>query len=176
MRFERITNTRHNMYEKAIELYNISFPEHERREEPSRERIISDAEYNFNLIYDGDEFVGILLCWETERFIYVEHFCILPEMRGRGCGQRALELLGRRGKTVILEIDPPSDEISVRRKGFYERCGFKENGYAHIHPPYHEKNRGHKLIVMTAPHEIDHVQYEQFARYLGSRVMAEAFR
>lgn len=59
-----------------------------------------------------------MLCWEAEDFIYVEHFCVLPELRGRGCGARALGLLAREGKTVILEIDPPIDEISRRSKIF----------------------------------------------------------
>lgn len=46
-------------------------------------------------------------------------------MRGRGYGAQALSLLGERKKTVILEIDPPNDEVSVRRKAFYERAGYK---------------------------------------------------
>jgi len=29
--------------------------------------------------------------------------------------------MGRRGKSVILEIDPPIAPVSVRRKGFYMR-------------------------------------------------------
>ena len=28
---------------------------------------------------------------------------------------------------MILEIDPPVDDISIRRRGFYERSGFVEN-------------------------------------------------
>ena len=28
--------------------------------------------------------------------------------------------------TVILEIDPPTDPVSIRRKGFYERCGYRD--------------------------------------------------
>ena len=39
----------------------------------------------------------------------------LPEMRGRGYGAQAFSLLGERKKTVILEIDPPNDEVSARR-------------------------------------------------------------
>lgn len=65
-----------------------------------------------------------MLCWETETFIYVEHFFILPHLRGHACGSRALALLGGRGKTVILEIDPPADDVSLRRRGFYERAAF----------------------------------------------------
>ena len=47
--------------------------------------------------------------------------------------RQALEWLGKKEKTIILEIDPPSDDISIHRKSFYERCGFKENAFSHVH-------------------------------------------
>lgn len=56
--------------------------------------------------------------------------------------------LARQNKTIILEIDPLVDDASVRRKGFYERCGYVANAFAHVHPPYQAANRGHELIVM----------------------------
>ena len=49
------------------------------------------------------------------------------------------------------EIDPPSDDISIHRKSFYERCGFKENAFSHVHPPYHKGNTGHELVIMSSP-------------------------
>ncbi len=63
--------------------------------------------YNFDLICEDGSFVGDILYWESEDFIYVEHFCIVSVLSGKGLGKRALELLGRSGKTVILGIDPP---------------------------------------------------------------------
>ena len=69
--------------------------------------------------------------YEKAMELYSKSFSIyeqrLPEMRGRGCGAQALSLLGERKKTVILEIDPPNDEVSVRRKAFYERAGYRAN-------------------------------------------------
>ncbi|GEM_PF-3761595 len=100
-----------------------SFPIYEQRLPERQKKIMTEPEYNFLLIFDGDIWVGELLCWETEDFIYVEHFCTLPEMRGRGYGAQALSLLGERKKTVILEIDPPNNEVSVRRKAFMSAPG-----------------------------------------------------
>lgn len=39
-------------------------------------------------------------------------------MRNKQYGQKTLSLLAKQGKTLILEIDPPKDGISKRRKGF----------------------------------------------------------
>ena len=176
LRFERVTDPAHGMYEQALRLYQISFPGHEQREAASQAEILRDHEYHFELIYDGNVFVGLMLYWAAGDFIYVEHFCILPEMRNRKYGKRALELLEQQGKTVILEIDPPIDEVSRSRKGFYERSGFVENPYPHIHPPYHKENSGHELLIMSYPTEITQAEYDRFHHYLERHVMANVFQ
>lgn len=112
-----------------------------------------------------------MLSWENADFIYVEHFCMLPDVRGRGCGAHALELLRARGKTIILEIDPPVDDISRRRKGFYERNGFAANDYDYTHLPYHRGCKGHRLVIMSSPRRIDEAEYNNFLDYMRRRVM-----
>ena len=52
MNLERITNVDNHMYLQAVELYKISFPEHEQRERLSQENILKDKAYHFDLIYD----------------------------------------------------------------------------------------------------------------------------
>ncbi|MGO0986032.1 GNAT family N-acetyltransferase [Clostridioides difficile] len=171
MHFERLRTYEDKLYLEAIKLYNISFPFHEQRKPSLQAEIMNYEEYQFNLIYDEKDMVGILLCWETESFIYVEHFCINPQMRNKKYGKRALELLNQRGKTVILEIDPPINEISISRKGFYERGGYKSNNFEHIHPPYHEEFKGHQLIVMSYPETLTEVEYGNFKQYLRTTIM-----
>lgn len=171
MHFERLQTQQGNLYLKAMELYGASFPLHEQREASSQAKIMEHGEYQCNLICEENELVGILLCWETEEFIYVEHFCIDPEMRNQKYGQRALELLNRRKKPVILEIDPPEDEVSARRKGFYERAGYAANGFEHLHPPYRAGRGGHRLAVMSHPRRLTQAEYDAFDRYLKETVM-----
>ena len=175
MRFQQLRDAHHPMYDTALALYRSSFPPHEQRQLPSQTAILRDDEYHFTLIYDESLFVGLVLYWEHNGFIYVEHFCILPELRNKGYGQQVLTMLGQQGKTVILEIDPPVDAISLRRKGFYQRCGFAENPYPHVHPPYHKDNHGHELVVLSAPATITRETYDVFNHYLTHRVMANAF-
>lgn len=171
MNFVRLESADDEMFSQARALYLKSFPLHEQREEASQREILGDSDYRFALIYDGEIFVGLLLCWEAPSFIYVEHFCVDPQLRNRRYGERALALLGERGKTVILEIDPPVEEMSIRRRGFYERAGFRENSFAHVHPPYHQGYSGHALTVMSYPKALSQVEYDSFCQYLQSRVM-----
>lgn len=107
MNLERITNILHPMYCRALELYQISFPFHEQREAFSQEKILSDNEYHFSLIYNENTFVGLVLYWESEDFIYIEHLCILPEMRNKQYGKKVLSLLGGNKKRSFLKLILP---------------------------------------------------------------------
>lgn len=143
MVFERITTPKHPFYADAVDLYQISFPLHEQREHASQIEILTNPEYHFDVVRDGDTFVGEVLYWNIGNARYIEHFCVLPAMRNKHYGQKILAAL--QNTPLILEIDPPVDEISIRRKGFYERCGFVANSYVHIHPAYHRGNAGMRL-------------------------------
>lgn len=169
MIFERITKLKHPLYEDAINLYKISFPPHEQREEASQTEILKNPAYHFDAVCDDGTFVGEILYWNIGSFLYIEHFCVLPSMRNKRYGQKILAALQER--SLILEIDPPVDEISRRRKGFYERCGFVENPYSHIHPPYYKGNTGHGLVVMSSPKTLTPEEYETFRQALHDTVM-----
>lgn len=173
MEFERITTPDSPLYAEAIKLYKISFPPHEQREEKSQTGILANPDYHFDVVCDNGNFIGEILYWDIGDFLYIEHFCVQPSMRSRHYGQRILASL--QSKHLILEIDPPNDEISVRRKGFYERCGFKENPYRHTHPPYHKSIAGHDLAVMSFPEKLTSEEYDTFLFTLKNKVMADAF-
>lgn len=174
MNFERITRTDHPLYQKAIHLYETSFPFHEQREAVSQSQILSHSTYHFDVVSDDEEMIGTVLYWEIGDFLYIEHFCVLPSMRNQRYGQKILERL--QTKPLILEIDPPIDEISRRRQGFYERCGFVANSQPHVHPAYHKNDSGHELVVMSSPKELTTDEYDLFHRYLQNIIMKDAFR
>ena len=173
MEFKRITRTDDPLYERAIALYHISFPAHEQREALSQAQILNQNAYHFDAICDNGEFIGEILYWDIGGFFYIEHFCIEPAMRNRRYGQKILSAL--QTTPLILEIDPPVDAISLRRKHFYERCGFVENPYPHVHPPYHAGSAGHALVVMSAPRGLSDMEYAHFNEYLQDTVMKDVY-
>ena len=173
MNMERITSTEHPLYQKAMELYSISFPAHEQRETHSQKQILTQEAYHFDVICDEGEFIGEILYWEVAGFFYIEHFCILPSMRNKHYGQKILRVY--QSTPLILEIDPPVSDIAVRRKGFYERCGFVENPYRHIHPPYHAENQGHELVIMSSPRMLKANEYKRFNHYLQDTVINNVY-
>ena len=174
MKFERITSPTDPLYAEAMQLYKISFPAHEQREEASQTAILTHPSYHFDVVVDQGQFIGEILYWELGGFLYIEHFCVSPSMRNQKYGQRILAALQE--KPRILEIDPPTDAISKRRKGFYERCGFVENPYRYIQIPYHKGDSDHELIVMSSPKALTQAEYDRFLKKLQLVVMAETLK
>ena len=83
MEWRRLTQPEEPAFGRAMALYEASFPRHEQRLPDEQRAVLSHPEYHFIQLFDGAEFVGLLLYWEAEDFRYVEHFCVRPELRGR---------------------------------------------------------------------------------------------
>lgn len=173
MEFKRITRTDDPLYARAIALYHDSFPLHEQREALSQSRILENDAYHFNVICDNGAFVGEILYWAIGDFFYIEHFCIDLAVRNKGYGQKTLSAL--QNTPLVLEIDPPIDEISIRRKRFYERSGFVENPYPHVQLPYHRGGAEHRLVIMSRPRTLSRSEYEGINEYLHNTVMKDVY-
>ena len=176
--FERVCDQSHICFDRAFKLYQKSFPVYEQRLKNDQVDVLSDGKYHFELIMSDGEFLGILLTWKTTDFVYIEHLAIVPEKRGYNIGSYVLDSLKKNSeKSVILEIDPPKDPVSIKRKAFYEKSGFIESLLTHRHPPYQIGWDAHELKIMSYP-QISNEVYLSFKNYLEKHVMkyAEAHR
>ena len=72
-------------------------------------------------------------------------------MRNGGKGSIYLqEITKKLGKPVVLEVEPPTDEMAIRRIGFYERNGFKLwKDITYIQPAYDKTKSSIELKLMT---------------------------
>ena len=157
-------------YTQAYALYRASFPYLERRDKDGHNWVMAKKDYNFGVILDGNEFWGIMLYFETEQFVYLEHFAVLENKRGNGIGSTALNLLKQKGKTVILEIEEPIDDLTIRRLNFYKRNGFILTNHYHIQAKYHKGDKDLPLKILSYPTAISKSEYISFNDYLKSEV------
>ena len=118
-----------------------------------------------------DEVAGFCAYYKFDNFIYIEHLAVHPEVRGQKIGTKVLHELRELQKTLILEIDPPVDNISIKRLHFYENVGFKLNDYPHVHPAYRLEYKGHELKVLSYPQGISLHVFKIFRQYLNDTVM-----
>lgn len=170
--FERVEDKHHPDFEKAFAIYEKSFPIFERRAKFDQIAALTDSDYHFIIIkkLEGD-LLGILLTWNKDDFIYIEHFAITPLARGKSLGTRTLKHLKKvADKTILLEIDPPVDTISKKRKAFYQRLGFVVSDKEHIHPSYRNETEAHPLVIMSYPELTDEI-YHSFQDNLTNQIM-----
>ncbi|NEZ42214.1 GNAT family N-acetyltransferase [Paenibacillus alvei] len=81
MNFIRLTSADDMYFRELLELYEISFPQHEQRIFDDQIRVLDNSAYHCEVILEDDEFVGLICYWKTKRFSYIEHFAIHPNRR-----------------------------------------------------------------------------------------------
>ena len=120
-------------------VYHTSFPIDEQRPIEDITRLIEhDLRFIAYAITDNsDTFVGMLTTWHFDEFIHIEHFAIVPALRSQGYGSKALQTyIATQRKPIILEAEPPTDDITRRRIQFYQRSGLTLHEYPYIQPAY----------------------------------------
>ena len=133
-------------------LNESSFPANERRD---YEKLLSLIEENpaFHLyaFTEDDTFTGFLSCWNWGDCRYFEHFAVEPAFRNGGRGAKYLQsVVEMEQSPVILEVEPPTDEMAQRRIGFYRRNGFRLwSDITYIQPPYSADKEAIELKLMT---------------------------
>lgn len=183
MELIRIQDTAHPYFAQAWDIYEQSFPLCEQRPLAEHIRALADPAFHYNLLTDTGRLIGLLSWWEWESaegtpFRFGEHFAISPEMRGGGYGSQALEyLLGDGKRLVLLEIDPPVDDISRRREQFYLRNGLVTNyEYDHVHPSFRPATPVHRLFLMSWPRALTPGEFKEFQRFNNTVVLSYSER
>lgn len=134
----RIRGTENPLYTSYIKLYEESFPWNERRDESSLLQKISSNEcFVCNALLINDNFVGLFSYWDLDGFYYVEHFAILPSMRGKQIGTDVMSDFLNHFNPVVLEVEHPDNELAKRRISFYKHLGFCLLSPNYIQPSYH---------------------------------------
>lgn len=168
----RIASEEHRLYKPFLKLYSGAFPIYEQRTYRQQQWAFNNPEYQLIAYCEGDEMLGFISAWKMQDCIYIEHFAIEETQRGKGYGSRILQAFcAESDEPVVLEIDPVCDAITAARLRFYQHCGFVENRFEHIHPPYRTAYNGHRLTLMSTGKELSIKEFAQFTQDL-KKVMA----
>lgn len=170
LEFRRFATPADEGWREAMDLYQAAFPAKERRSEEDTVRALSDPEFHACSVWLEGRFAALLFYWQNGELTYGEFLAVRPELRGQNIGARIMEWFLRQGD-VILEIEPPVDELTCRRRGFYERLGFVVNDYHYIHPSYGNPLDPHQLVLMSHRRTLSRPEAEKLARYVRERVM-----
>lgn len=148
--FTHIT-TQHPQYPFIEELLHSSFPLEERRDDDAQ-RYNTDHNPAFScyLICEKGKSIGFITIWKLKGFYYAEHLATSPDVRNKGYGKHIMEELKKQftDQPIILEVERPEDEMSKRRIGFYQRCGFSLCTQDYIQPAYRKGGKEIPLYLM----------------------------
>ncbi len=151
MEIRRVTTRDETDYAFVEQLMNVSFPPEEQRDTP-QQRAYSDSHPLFrNHIILADHVpVGMISFWDMGDFHYIEHFAIDPPARNKGYGKQALELIRKQwDHPIVLEVEMPTNETSIRRIRFYRQTGFTLHEIPYMQPPYRKGDAEMPMRLMT---------------------------
>ncbi|PTN38943.1 GNAT family N-acetyltransferase [Desulfonatronum sp. SC1] len=141
-------------FESFWEIYSESFPEYEKRDRAGQLAVLTRKEYAVNFYSEADSMMGFIAYWDIGGYYFVEHIAIAETGRGRGIGSILMNNLIQSGRNVVLEVEPPVDDTTLRRIKFYERLGFHLNQHHHIQPPLQADGSALHLKLMSFPDKI----------------------
>ncbi|MDO5518677.1 MAG: GNAT family N-acetyltransferase [Clostridium sp.] len=171
MEFIRINTQDSYYFKKMMAIYEISFPIFEQRTLNNQIEVLQEQDYYCTAVCEEAKLVGIIWYWNLDEMKYIEHLAISPDLRGKGYGSKILKSFCEDNEKVMLEIDPPNDDISIRRLKFYSNLGFKLQDFQHTHPPYRKGYKGHSLKIMSLKTQLAEEEYEKFNAFLIERIM-----
>lgn len=171
MDFLKIEAEDKSRWSEVWKLYEESFPVAERRKAEDHLSACDDNRFFPLSVWDGNQMIGLMFFWEWDNYRYLEHLAVNPDLRGHGYGTQLLNYLRESKHTIILEIDPLINELSVRRLQFYERSGFTLTPYRFVHLPYRLDGIKQELLILSYPKMITKEQHNHFLKFVGEEVI-----
>jgi GNAT superfamily N-acetyltransferase len=107
-------------YEKL----NQYFPVEEMKSREHMETLLKER----SDIYHKDEGpYHVLMYAELEDFVFIDYLFVSKDARGQGLGHKLIEKMKKKGKPIILEVEPVNykDSDTGKRLHFYKREGFE---------------------------------------------------
>lgn len=144
---------------------DASFPNMEKREKEDQRRLFDSPYYKVYAAEEDGKIVGFLAAWEFVDVRFIEHLAVDESCRGTGIGRQFLQEYMRKNLLpVVLEVEPPENNIARRRIGFYQRLDFFLNGFPYVQPPLRAGNPLLPLQIMSYPRPLSEEEFLPYKR------------
>lgn len=172
MEIQKVKNASHPFFDDFWKVYNENFPKEEKRNLLQQAETFTKPEYSLNLYIEDHTLKGFLAYWIFPSFIFIEHLAIAKSGQGQGLGKIILtRFIEQQEVPIILEIEHPEDETSIRRLRFYERLNFIKNKHRHTQPPFIKGGEPLSLTILSYPEIISEDLYLDFSNKQQNIVM-----
>ena len=162
----------YSYFDSLFNLMEEAFPSVERRSYEDAKKLLCEELYN--IIVDKDEndnITAFIASWEFNDFNYIEHFAVEGKIRGNGIGTSMLQAyLNKSNKPIFLEVEPPENDVSLRRIEFYKRLGFHLNNFEYLQPPMQRQHDFLPLKIMSYPIIAEEDDFMNFKNIVYNKV------
>lgn len=158
-------------FKQLYDLLDQSFPPAEIRSFENQEKLLKRDDYNVYVLKENDEILAFFAEWQNEHYRFIEHLAVNEKYRSLGLGSKTLQAYtDLSSKPVVLEVEPPNDDIQQRRVKFYEKNGFSLTSFGYLQPVINEGHEGVPLVMMTYPKRMNDGELEQVKNWLDMTV------
>lgn len=158
-------------YLKVIDLFKTAFSGAQRIPTWVLRYRLRNGKLGLSVIYSGDTWVGLIYITELKDIVFMHFLAISESCRSVGYGGKAMNLVKEThaGKRIVLNIEELDAQAAnyqqrVKRKSFYERCGFISSGYS-------VKEPREQLEMMIFGGAIRKEEIEEIYRILFGRIL-----
>ncbi len=139
-------------FDEIFSLLEAAFPPSERRTKEDQEKLMDLDEYSIFGLKKRGSLIGFVAEWEGPEYRFVEHFVVNEAFRGHGIGSELLsDYHDLSDKPVVLEVEPPENDVQKKRVRFYKRNGYHLSEYSYVQPTINADIKGVPLVLMTYP-------------------------
>ncbi len=200
MELHRIRTSSDPVFAPLFSLYEEAFPPEERRSRSQLEQLLTAEEamcfsavllpvselsgesYDIQQLAEKTEMDGKILCgllsyWQLPGFVYLEHLATFPDMRNHRIGSRVLAHLAEQFPGLrLLEVEPPANELTRRRIGYYERQGFRVLDRSYLQPPYSAPSNGQEPFPLWIMGSEESEHLADYTEQIRQRVYRDSYR
>ena len=158
-------------FDQFYALLEDSFPKSEIRSFQGQKELLNLSVYNVYVLKEDEVILAFFAEWQNESHRFLEHLAVNEKYRSRGLGSKTLQAYtAQSDKPVVLEVEPPNDDIQIRRVKFYEKNGFHLTSYGYVQPVINEGYEGVPLVMMTYPKKLNHTELALVKDWLDETV------
>ncbi len=163
------------MYREFDEIFNImeaSFPKEEYRSYEEQKKLLKSSNYYITTKQnEKNELIGFICSWKMSEFSFIEHFAVRSSERSKGIGSIMLkEFISTSQSPIILEVELPKDELSLRRISFYERIGFIKNDFKYYQMPLRKNSEPIRMYLMSYPKVLTETEFEEIKKCIYDKI------
>lgn len=161
-------NLEESDFSSFFSLMERSFPASERRDSEKAMTIFNTFPFYHVIGHKNEnEVVAFLAYWNFNDYYFIDHLAVSHEYRGKKLGSCLVEyFLKDISGTVVLEVEPPEDEITKKRILFYERLGFHLNHFPYTQPPMQMGQPSVELKIMSYPNPLDLEEFKNVCKVI----------